>query len=201
MAFALDQRAIRRQDHPWLVTGRISWITAATSTRPSISSTTATTTRSGRRTLSTFPASARALIFGRANASSSGIATERQRLGAGASPRDGAAGQPHTGGDPKLCTGSVSLRQRSIANSPPRDLFHVAHSISSRSRLVCSKGAAKDFEQSCFAFTAGSAKGINRRADLDIDKTTLLKQMPPTCTRQAADNSVSPQVDITQRPR
>jgi len=56
------------------------------------------------------------------------------------------------------------------------------------------KGVAKDFEQPCFALAAGSAKRINRRADVDIDKTTL-----PTCTRQATGNSVSPQVDITQR--
>ena len=66
---------------------------------------------------------------------------------------------------------------------------------------MCPKGVAKDFEQPCFALAAGSTKRINRRADLDIDKTALLKHKPPACTRQATGNSISPQVDIAQRSR
>ena len=66
------------------------------------------------------------------------------------------------------------------------------------SRRVCQKGIAKHLEQPGLAFTAGTAKGVNRRADPDIDKTAFFKHMPPACARQATGNSVGPQVDIAE---
>jgi hypothetical protein len=63
---------------------------------------------------------------------------------------------------------------------------------------VCQKGIAKHFEQPGLDFTAGTAKGVNRRPDPDIDKTALLKHMAPACARQATGNSVGPQVDIAE---
>jgi hypothetical protein len=65
-------------------------------------------------------------------------------------------------------------------------------------RFVCQKGIAKDLEQPGLAFTTGTAKGVNRRADPDIDKTALLKDLPQACARQASGNSVGPQVDIAE---
>jgi hypothetical protein len=63
---------------------------------------------------------------------------------------------------------------------------------------VCQKGIANDLEQPGLAFTTGTAEGVNRRADPDIDKTALLKHLPPACARQASGNSVRPQVDIAE---
>jgi hypothetical protein len=63
---------------------------------------------------------------------------------------------------------------------------------------VCQKSVAVDLEQPRLALTAGAAKGINRRPDLDIYETTLLKHMPPACARQATGNSVGPQVDVAE---
>ena len=97
---------------------------------------------------------------------------------------------------------STCLGYTSIPEQPERATFF----FRSRARyplswFVCPKGVAKDFEQPCFALAAGSTKRVNRRADLDIDKTALLKHKPPACTRQATGNSISPQVDIAQRSR
>ena len=97
---------------------------------------------------------------------------------------------------------NTCLGYTSTPKQPKRDLLSGrAPNFLHLLRFVCPKSVAKDFEQPCFALAAGSAKGINRRADADIDKPTLLKHMLPACTRQATSNSVSPQVDITQRPR
>jgi len=64
---------------------------------------------------------------------------------------------------------------------------------------VCQKGVAKHFEQPRLALAARIAKGVNGRADHDIDETALLEHMPPACARQATGNSVGPQVDIAER--
>ena len=66
---------------------------------------------------------------------------------------------------------------------------------------MCQKGVAEHFEQPRLALAASAAEGVNRRADPDIDETALLKHMPPACARQAAGNSIGPQLDIAQRPR
>ena len=42
-------------------------------------------------------------------------------------------------------------------------------------RFVRQKGVAKDFEQPCFALAADTAKGVDRRADPDINETALLR--------------------------
>ena len=65
-------------------------------------------------------------------------------------------------------------------------------------RFACEKGVAKHLEQPRLALAAGAAEGINRRADPNIDETALLEHMPPACARQAAGNSVGPQVDIAE---
>jgi hypothetical protein len=60
------------------------------------------------------------------------------------------------------------------------------------SRFVCQKSVAKYIEQPRLAFAAGTAEGVNRRTDPDINKTALLEHTPPACARQATSNSVSP---------
>ena len=97
---------------------------------------------------------------------------------------------------------STCLGYTSIPEQPERATFFRSRAqYPHLSRFVCPKGVAKDFKQPCFALAAGSAKCINRRADADIDKPTLSEHMLPARTRQATSNSVSPQVDIAQRPR
>ena len=66
---------------------------------------------------------------------------------------------------------------------------------------MCQKRVAKHFEQSRLALPAGATKGVDGRSDLDIDKTALLKHMPPACARQATGNSIGPKVDVAQRAR
>ena len=88
-------------------------------------------------------------------------------------------------------SGEIPLRSAEITQT-------LQHSSYSLCRFVCQKGIAKHLKQPGFAFPAGTAKGVNRRADPDIDKTALLKHMPPACTRQATGNSVGPQVDIAE---
>lgn len=63
------------------------------------------------------------------------------------------------------------------------------------------KGAAKQFEQPRLALAASAAKGVNGRADPDIDETAWLKHMPPALAPRATDNLAGPQVDIAQRTR
>jgi hypothetical protein len=46
------------------------------------------------------------------------------------------------------------------------------------------------------ALPTGAAKGVHRRPDLDVYKTTLFKHLPPACARQATSDSVGPKVDI-----
>jgi hypothetical protein len=64
---------------------------------------------------------------------------------------------------------------------------------------VSQKGVAEHLEQPCLALAAGATKGVDRRADPDIDKAALLEDLPPACARQATGNSVGPQVDIAER--
>jgi hypothetical protein len=66
-------------------------------------------------------------------------------------------------------------------------------------RFVSQKGVTKHLEQPCLALAAGATKGVNGRADPDIDETALLEDMPPACARQATGNSVRPQIDIAER--
>ena len=63
-------------------------------------------------------------------------------------------------------------------------------------RFVGQKGVAVDLKQPRLALAAGTAEGVYRRADLDINETALLKHMPPACARQATGNSIGPQVDV-----
>lgn len=92
-----------------------------------------------------------------------------------------------------ICLGCISITERATEKGRALSI--------SLSWCVCQKGVAKYFEQPCFALAAGTAKGIDRRANADIDETALLKHVPPACTRQATGDSVSPQVDVAQRPR
>ena len=64
---------------------------------------------------------------------------------------------------------------------------------------MCQEGVAEDLEQPSLALAAGTTERVNRRADLNIDKPTLLKHMPPACARQATGDSVGPQVDAAER--
>jgi len=42
-------------------------------------------------------------------------------------------------------------------------------------------------------------ESVYRRADTDINETALLEHLPPACARQAAGNSIGPQVDVADR--
>ena len=61
------------------------------------------------------------------------------------------------------------------------------------------KGVPIDLEEPRLAFTVGAAEGVDRRADLDIHETALIKHLPPACARQATGNSVGPQIDVAER--
>jgi hypothetical protein len=93
------------------------------------------------------------------------------------------------------CLGCIWITERAAYGDRALNTLH------SLFRFVRQKGVAKDFEQPCLALAAGTAKGVDWRADPDIDETALLKHIPPACARQATGNSVGPQVDIAQRPR
>jgi len=55
---------------------------------------------------------------------------------------------------------------------------------------------AIDFKQTRLALPARAAEGVNRRTDLDLNETAMLKHLPPACARQATSNSVGPEIDI-----
>ena len=84
---------------------------------------------------------------------------------------------------------STRPEMRSRAQLPAELLF----------RFVGQKGVAVDLKQPRLALASSAAKGVNRRADPDIDETALLKHMPPACARQAAANSIGPQIDVADR--
>src|ERR1700730_7787105 len=58
---------------------------------------------------------------------------------------------------------------------------------------------AIDFKQTRLALPARAAEGVNRRTDLDLNETALLKHLPPACARQATGNSIGPKVDVADR--
>jgi hypothetical protein len=80
---------------------------------------------------------------------------------------------------------------RYLSNPSARSEKGRALNIFTYRGFVCPKGVAKHFEQPCFALAAGSAKGINRRADADIDKTTLLMASATTNSQLSARASAT----------
>ena len=55
---------------------------------------------------------------------------------------------------------------------------------------------AEDLEQPRLALPASSPEGVDRRADFDLNETAFFQYLLPACARQAAGNSIGPQVDI-----
>src|SRR6266566_5579235 len=58
------------------------------------------------------------------------------------------------------------------------------------------EGVAEDLEQPRPALTASTTKGVNRRANVDLNEPAFFQHTPPACARQATGNSVGPQVDV-----
>lgn len=63
-------------------------------------------------------------------------------------------------------------------------------------RFVPDKGVSENLELAGVGFTARAAEGIDRRANTDIFKTTVLHHLPPACTRHATGNSSGPKIDV-----
>src|ERR1700716_3173086 len=57
---------------------------------------------------------------------------------------------------------------------------------------------AVHLERSPLFFSGGAAKGVDRVADLDVDKSCVLEHLVPARTGQPARDSAGPQVDVAQ---
>src|ERR1051326_9642445 len=66
-------------------------------------------------------------------------------------------------------------------------------------RLVRQKGVTENLKQPRLTLPASTTKGVNRRADIDLNEPAFFQHTPPTCARQATGNSVGPQVDTAKR--
>ncbi|HXA21352.1 MAG TPA: hypothetical protein VNW90_03565 [Acetobacteraceae bacterium] len=63
-------------------------------------------------------------------------------------------------------------------------------------RLSCQERITEDFEASGILLATGTAEGVNRRPDHNIDESDRFQQLLPGCTRQTASNSSCPKIDV-----
>src|SRR5262249_49766321 len=80
----------------------------------------------------------------------------------------------------------------------PRSGIEVAGNIAPAAlglaRFACDKGIAKDFKPARVQLSFCAGEGIDRRADTNLHKTTVLEHRLPGCTRQTAGNSGCPKL-------
>jgi hypothetical protein len=66
-------------------------------------------------------------------------------------------------------------------------------------RLASCECIAEDLEQPRLALPTGTAEGVNRRADVDLNEPAVFQHASPACARQATGDSIGPQVNVTDR--
>ena len=63
-------------------------------------------------------------------------------------------------------------------------------------RFAGEERVTEDIEGACVPLTLCAGERVYGRADYDVEEPGLLKQVFPTCARQATGDSTGPQIDI-----